>query len=271
MGFFASLLLGQTVGSSLMTNDYFWWLIGIIFSTSVLGIYYSFKMSYVPSLGSKVQFYKNPFKDSWLMYRSVAAEKSIRLNLHAIAWSGVFAGIYTTQLPILVLYYYGGNGHVFSVILILFLIGIALGSVICAKLSKGQIVKSYVPFGVLGASFCLLILLLSNYNLSTHVANLYEFIASLRGILVFTICLFSGMFFGFYILTCNTDIQLSASDQSRSQVIAAANMLAAVYLMVGSLISVVLSLFMSVWWLLFMLVLLNIVFAYYYHRQTQRL
>lgn len=270
MGTFIGILLGQTMGSWFVASGYINSVIALAVGVSLVGLYYSFKMEYVPPTGTKIKLYLNPIKDSWKMYHSVVVDKVISRNLHAISWFWAVGAIYTTQLPILVLYYYGGNGHVFSIILSLFSLGIGIGSVVCAKLSNGRIVRAYVPLGVLGMSMCSIILLLTHIHPTDIVLNLTDFTLSLRGALVFTLCLLNGIAAGFYSVTCYSELQLTSPEESRSQIISANNILNSLYIVVASLISIALLIFISVWTLLLLLALSNLVFAFNYHRSTKR-
>lgn len=270
MGTFIGILLGQTIGSWFVASGYINSMIVLAVGASLVGLYYSFKMEYVPVTGVKAKIYLNPIKDSWKMYRSVVVDKSIGSNLHAISWFWAVGAIYTTQLPILVLYYYGGNGHVFSVILSLFSLGIGIGSVVCAKLSNERVVRAYVPLGVLGMSISSIILLLTHIHTTDVVLSLIDFSLSFRGALVFTLCLFNGIAAGFYSVTCYSELQLTSPEESRSQIISANNILNALYVVIASLVSIVLLIFVSVWTLLLLLALSNLVFALIYHRSTKR-
>ena len=52
----------------------------------------------------------------------------------------------------------GGNDNVFNLMLALFSIGIAIGSVLCAKLSHERLILGLVTIGTLGLTVCGLLL-----------------------------------------------------------------------------------------------------------------
>ena len=67
-----------------------------------------------------------------------------------ISWFWLLGAVYTTQLPTFTRLHLGGNAEVYSVILALFSIGIAVGSVLCAKLSRGRLELGLVLLGGAG-------------------------------------------------------------------------------------------------------------------------
>ncbi len=264
MGTFIAILIGQVLGSWFVASGYIDSLSILMLSASIIGIYYSYKMNYVPLTEAKAHFYKNFLKDSWLMYKSVTKTTGIRINLHTISWFWAAGAVLTTQLPIVTGHYFAGDGHVFSVILALFSLGIGLGSVICAKLSRGHIIHGYVIVGVIGMAVCTAVLMLLHRSEATQTLSLYKFINTIDGISILILCLLLGIFAGFYSVTCYSELQLLAADTQRSQVISANNILNAIYMVAATVISSIILLFMSVWWLILLLAGCNLLFAYFY-------
>lgn len=261
MGTFAGILIGQSIGSWFMANQMIIILISIMIGVSLIGCLYSFKLDMVPPVTSQVKFYKNVFKDIWVMYSVVTKDNLIRKNLHMVSWFWGFGIIFTTQLPVLTRDYCGGDAHFFTILIGLFTIGIGIGSLICAKLSHTKVVSGYATFGGCAMSIGLLALLLAHYHIVTTTVNWLVFLNSIDGVVFFSLSLLIGVAAGFYSVTCYNTLQMNSLDEIRSQVISALNILNATYMVIASIISSLLLMVMSSWWLLFTAALCNLVFV----------
>ncbi|MBP9742236.1 MAG: MFS transporter [Burkholderiales bacterium] len=261
MGTFAGILIGQSIGSWFMANQMIIILISIMIAVSLMGYLYSFKLDMVPPATSKVKFYKNVLQDIWAMYSVVAKDSLIRKNLHMVSWFWGFGIIFTTQLPVLTRDYFGGDAHFFTVLIGLFTIGIGMGSLICAKLSHTKAVPGYATFGGCAMSIGLLVLLLTHYQTVTTTADWLVLLNSLNGAVIFILSLLIGIAAGFYSVTCYNTLQMNSLDEIRSQVISAVNILNASYMVIASIISSLLLMVMSPWWLLLTAALCNLVFV----------
>ena len=270
MGTFIAVLIGQTFGSWFIADGSTLLTINSLLVFALLGLFFSFKMVSVPALRTPFVLGKNPFVDSFKMYKLVLKHRVLRNNLHAISWFWALGVFYTTQLPVLTRDYLHGDGHVFSIILTLFSLGIGIGSIYCAKLSNGHVVRKYVPFGALMVSLLSFILLCFNYvhqsTLQISLMNLTEFIASFHGLFNLTLLFFIGFFAGFYSITCYNDLQLSSPDKIRSQTIAANNILNAVYMVLTAVICSILLAWLSLWWLFICMMIMNLGFCYLYYK-----
>lgn len=264
MGTFVAILLGQSAGSWMVANNYLILVMCLMLVISILGYYYSRQLESVPATSGKVVFYKNIFKDSWNMYSKISKTAILGKNLHAISWFWAVGVVFTTQYPVLTLHYFGGDAHVYSIIMMLFTLGIGFGSLICAKLSKGKAVDMYVSLGAGLMSIGYFIMLLTHRHPVIIRPHWTVYLSSTNGIIVCILCLVVGLAAGFYSVTCYNKLQLNSPDEIRSQVISATNILNAVYMVLASVVSAILLTFMTVWWLLMVMALLNLVFIILY-------
>lgn len=264
MSTFMAIIIGQTVGSWLIASKFIIALVLISGAFSLFGYFYSFKLIYVPPTSSYLGISKNLFKDSWHMYRKVTENALVNINIHAISWFWAIGVIYTIQLPLFTLKYLGTDPHVLALLLTLFSLGIGLGSLVCAKISRGVIVRKYVVVGAFLVSVFMLILLVYNYYPLVGVLSFKQSLAQHYSAFVLIFCF--GFFAGFYSVTCYTDLQLSAADATRSQAISANNILNALYMVIASLLSGILSSFISEWWIMFIAAILNLLFCLLYSR-----
>ena len=182
LGTFVAVLIGQTLGSWYMANEELEIIVGLMTFSTISGLILSYRMEKTMPLGTKEKFHWNLFKDTWLSYRKVVVDKKIKNNIHAISWFWAMGVVYSTQLPVFTQIYMGGCAHVFSILLAIFSISIGLGSLICAKISDGKIVKQFVILGSVGMAFFSIILIGINFHPHDHCLTLAEFSTSWYGV-----------------------------------------------------------------------------------------
>lgn len=68
----------------------------------------------------------------------------------AVSWFWLVGATYLTQFPAFAKIYLGGDESVVTLLLTLFSVGIAAGSILCSKLLKGQVQATYVPLAAIG-------------------------------------------------------------------------------------------------------------------------
>ncbi|AKH36682.1 MULTISPECIES: acyl-[ACP]--phospholipid O-acyltransferase [Nitrosomonas] len=71
-------------------------------------------------------------------------------SILGISWFWLFAAAFVSQFPLFAKEVMGGNEQVTLLLLVFFSIGIGLGSLLCNKLLKSEIVATFTPLGVLG-------------------------------------------------------------------------------------------------------------------------
>jgi hypothetical protein len=271
-GSFLALLVGQSFGSWAMASHWNALIVTVLIVSTLLGIYFSFRLYPAPATNSEFpRFYLNPLKDAREMYSKVTSyPKLISTNLHAIAWFWALGLITSTEFSLFTKNYLGGDGHLFSVILALFSLGLGIGTWLCAKFSNGKIVHHFVVIGGIGASVIMFILLSLH---RTHVAihlPLSRFIMQPIGIVTLLLIALYSVFCGFYSLTCYTEIQLMSNPKFRAQVIASVNILSGIYLLSAAAACAILQMFISSWWVICLAVVLNIFMVIRYQYSIKR-
>lgn len=264
-GTFVSVLLGQFLGGWYMANRQINFIVSLLFISTFGGLILSYRLEKILPSGTKEKLSWNIFKDTVKLYKKVMVHKFIKNNIYAISWFWAIGVIYTIQLPLFTRQYLGGDAHVFSILLVIFSVSIGLGSVFCSKVSNGTIQKKYVVIGALGVSIFTLILLVLNHN--PHESNLgvKDFSQTIRGMLDYLLIAIVGFFAGLYSVTCYNELQAESPLEILSQVFAMNNILNALYMLLISIVCTILLIFMSIWWLLFLILfMVNLLFVLWY-------
>jgi 1-acyl-sn-glycerol-3-phosphate acyltransferase len=161
-------------------------------------------------------------------------------SVMGISWFWFIGITYITQLPNFVRYELGGNEQVYVLLLALFSIGIGAGSFLCEKLS-GRIVEiGLVPIGSLGLTL-FGVDLFFNQDLAAgdELIGPMAFIAAGSSLRVCFDIIMLGVSGGMYIVPLYALVQQRSEVSKRSRIIAANNVMNALFMVAASLYGLV--------------------------------
>lgn len=272
MGTFVAILLGTIGGGLLVGLDVpaFWIAVSVL-NFSVLGYLTSRKIPSAKAPNPTLKVGYNPLKESIKTFQMVRENRPVFLSIFAISWFWFFGASYLTQIPNFTKTILNGNNQVMTILLTLFSIGVATGSLLCEKLSGKKVELGIVPIGSIGLSLFSIDLY---FNIPTAPAGeligAAEFLM-LPGVTHFLIDLACiGIFGGFFIVPLYAYIQQKSDEKKRAQTIAANNILNAAFMVVSAIAG---ALFLGVFGLTipeyFVVVgIMNIVAAIYVYNQV---
>lgn len=134
-----------------------------------------------------------------------------------------------------------GNGTI-TFFLILFSLGVALGSFVCSRLLNGVINMVYVPVSAVGMAVCLLGLWLfsADYSAADHLMTFTEFLYAPKAFGL-SLCMFALAFCGgLYIIPLNAFMQSRAPKAYTATIIAGNNIFNALGMVCVSVLSIIL-------------------------------
>ncbi len=151
MGTFVAILAG-TLGAGLISEmeGARYWVSIIVVSMAVLGWLAS---RYIPEAKASAPDLKvswNIFTQTAAIVRDSRKDKAVFQSILAISWFWALGAAYLTQLPNLASQVLNGEPQVVSIMLAAFIIGVAVGSLACERLSGQQIEIGIVPIGSIG-------------------------------------------------------------------------------------------------------------------------
>jgi 1-acyl-sn-glycerol-3-phosphate acyltransferase len=147
---------------------------------------------------------------------------------------------YLTQFPNFAKDVLNGNAQVVTLLLTLFSVGIALGSLLCERLSGRKIELGIVPIGTFGMSLFGLDMYFAIPEVSTTAVGAAEFISNSNNWRLMADLLLLSMFSGFFIVPLNALIQKDSDEKERAQVIAASNVIGALFMVLSAGVAIVL-------------------------------
>ena len=244
MGTFLAILAG-TIGAGIMlsSGNYTVIVSVVIIAVAVLGYLASRAIPFAPADTPELRLNWNIFSESWATLRmGLNQTPAVSRSVVGNSWFWFVGAIYLTQIPAYAKDWLYGDETVVTLILTVFSVGIALGSLLCEKLSGRKVEIGLVPFGSFGLTvFGLLLWWHSGQMPQNLQANDW------LGVLGFSQAwwvlldiLGLGVFGGFYIVPLYALIQSRTSESERARVIAANNILNALFMVVSALVTILL-------------------------------
>ena len=151
MGTNMAILLGILLGSILITfQQGAYWVAGAVVVLAVLGYLSSLAIPPAPPAAPDLKINWNPLSETWRILRFTHGNFAVFQSVLGISWFWFLGSVYITQLPNFIKLSLGGSEHVITLLLMLFAIGIGIGSLLCERMSGRRVELGLVPFGSIG-------------------------------------------------------------------------------------------------------------------------
>lgn len=235
-GTFLAILLGTILGGLLskLDNGPQWVSFTVIF-IAVLGWISSTKIPKAPSSNPHIKVNFNPITETLKTIRFTQRNHAVFLSIMAISWFWFLGAAYLTQLPEYTKDVLLGDQTVVTALLAFFSIGIALGSLLCEKLSGHKIELGLVPLGSIGLSLFGIDLFFSQPTSSGQVISFLDFFANPECYRVLIDFVAIGIFGGLYIVPLYAMIQERTEEEYRARTIAGLNIINAFFMVISAI------------------------------------
>lgn len=242
MGTFVAILLGTICGGLLVGLENANFLISIlILSVAVIGWLSSWFIPAVPSTAKNLQLDWNILRQTVKSIGMARKTPSVFLSIVGISWFWLIGAAYLTQLPAFTRAVLGGDNTVVTLLLCMFTIGVAFGSLLCERLSGAKVEIGLVPFGALGLSLLGADLYFSaSQFVALDQADFKAFIEAVGSPRILFDLFAFGAFGGFYIVPLYALVQMRSEDGERAQIISVNNIMNALFMVVSALMSALL-------------------------------
>ena len=214
-----------------------------------------------PSLTVKL----NAWKETWRIVGFAREERSVYLSILGVSWFWFFGSAMTVQVPTYTQVILNGNEVITTCLLAAFAIGVGIGSLLCERMSGHRVELGLVPFGAFGLTlFAADLYFAQPVPNSVAVNTIAEFLGrpgSWRVLIDLTLV---GAFGGFYSVPLYALIQQRSKRKHLSRIIAANNIINAIFMLAAFLLSMVLlGLGFSIPQLFLVVAALNVLVAIY--------
>jgi len=183
----------------------------------------------------------NPFSETWRNLKIAHQNRTVFLSLLGISWLWFFGATFLTSFFNFARDVLGGDPQVVTLLLAVFSIGIGSGSLLCERLSGRKVEIGLVPFGSIGMTVFSVDLFFASHTLVPHgIAGIGPFLANTANWRVVADLFLLAMFAGFYSVPLYALIQTRSQPTHRARIIAANNILNALFMIVSSILALVL-------------------------------
>ena len=247
MGTFLAILAG-TIGAGIImaSSGYAHIVAACVVLVAVFGYLASRGIPAASAAMPQLKLDWNILRQSWLIMKlGLGQRPAVSRSLVGNSWFWFLGAVYLTQIPAYAKEWLYGDESVVTLILTVFSVGIALGSMLCERMSGHKVEIGLVPFGSIGLTLFGILLWWFSGGFP-EAAEAHDWLAVLsigQAWWILGSILGIGLFGGFYIVPLYALIQSRTAEHERARVIAANNILNALFMVISAVVSI---LFLSV-------------------------
>ena len=267
MGTFAAILLGNVAGGLLVavpgTGPS--WVAAVCCALALLGRLMSQAVPMSPATDPMLRIRWNPFVETWANLRLAHDNIVVFRSLLGISWMWFFGATFLSNFPVLAREVLHGSEQVASLLLVVFSVGIGLGSLACEMLSRRHVEIGLVPLGAIGMTvFAVDLYFALGAVPPSGTLGVGAFLSVGAHWRVLVDLFLLSAFAGLYSVPMYALIQLRAEPTHRARIIAANNILNALFMIASAVLAgVLLKAGLTVPQILLITGLLNAVVALY--------
>jgi 1-acyl-sn-glycerol-3-phosphate acyltransferase len=240
MGTFVAILLGDVVGGLLIAVP------GIgaravglsCLGVALLGRVTAQWVPKSPSTDPNLKINWNPFTETWRNLKLAHENIVVFRSLLGISWMWFFGAVFLSQFPSFAKDVLHGDEQVASLLLVVFSVGVGIGSLLCEVLSKRHVEIGLVPLGAIGMSLFAVDLYFASRGLPASTRQTVGlFVSQGAHWRVMADLFLLSLFAGLYSVPMYALIQLRAQPSHRARIIAANNILNALFMIASSVLA----------------------------------
>jgi 1-acyl-sn-glycerol-3-phosphate acyltransferase len=237
-GTFVAILIGTLAGGLLAGSvAHPAWIAVGGFVVALAGYLTSRGIPAAPAPAPELKVNLNPLSETWRNIAFARENRTVFLSILGISWFWLYGALFLAQFPAYGKFVLGGGESSVTLLLATFTVGIGVGSMLCERMSGKHVEIGLVPFGSIGLTLFGLDLYFASPTGLAGAAP-HELLALLAMPAVWRVLfdlLMLGMFGGFFIVPMYALVQLRSSPEHRARIIAANNILNALFMVVGAL------------------------------------
>ncbi len=240
MGTFVAILLGQVAGGLLVAIPgvgHTAVAVGCV-ALALVGRLVAQFIPSAPATDPSLVINWNPFTETWRNLKLAHGNVVVFRSLLGISWMWFFGAVFLSQFPALAKEVLHGNEQVASLLLVVFSVGIGVGSLLCEVLSRRHVEIGLVPLGAIGMSVFAVDLYFATRGLpAAEMMGAAAFLAQHQHWRVLLDLALLSLFAGLYSVPMYALIQMRSQPTHRARIIAANNILNALFMIGSSVIA----------------------------------
>ena len=271
-GTFVAILMGTLAGGMLAGAGVDpRWVAGASLLVALGGLAASWAIPPAPAPSPDLRINLNPLTETWRGMAFARENRTVFLAIIGISWFWLYGAMLLAQFPVFALNVMGGGEGLVTAMLSIFTVGIGAGSMLCEKFSGRHVEIGLIPFGAIGLTVFGVDLAIASpaapaVGAPLPLADLLATGACWR---VLFDLLAIGVFGGFFVVPLYVLMQSRAEAVHRARIIAANNILNALFMVIGAVAAGgLLWLGVSIPWLFGIAALFNALVALFVCRQV---
>ena len=240
MGTFVAILLGQMAGGLLIAIPEVGHLQVAIacVAVAVIGRICAQFIPHAPATDPGLVINWNPFTETWRNLKLARQQPVVFRSLLGISWMWFFGAVFLSQFPSFAKEVLHGDEHVASLLLVIFSVGIGIGSLLCEVFSRRQVEIGLVPLGAIGMSLFAVDLYFATRALpASELMGVSAFLAQSKHWRVMFDLGMLALSAGIYSVPMYALIQLRSQPTHRARIIAANNILNALFMIASAVLA----------------------------------
>ena len=240
MGTFVAILLGNVVGGLLIAVPG----VGaqqVAIACLLLALLGRAAAQFVPASPATDPTLKinwNPFSETWRNLRLAHGNLVVFRSLLGISWLWFFGSVFLANFPAFAKDVLHGNEQVASLLLVVFSVGIGIGSLLCETLSRRHVEIGLVPLGAIGMTLFAIDLYFASRALPPSTTlTLAQFVGASAHWRVMADLALMSLFAGLFSVPMYALMQLRTPRTHRARIIAANNILNALFMIASAVIA----------------------------------
>jgi 1-acyl-sn-glycerol-3-phosphate acyltransferase len=181
----------------------------------------------------------NPVTETWANLKVAARQRAVFNSLLGISWLWFVGSLLLTSFTPFAKEVLRGDENVVTLLLAVFSVGIGVGSLLCERLSGRKVEIGLVPFGSIGMTLFAVDLWLASRSVPglSGLRTASEFLQDWHSWRIFADLFLLAMFGGFFSVPLYALIQSRAEPSHRARIIAANNILNAIFMIASALMA----------------------------------
>ena len=240
MGTFVAILLGNVAGGLLVAVPEVGHMQVAVacLALAVIGRIFAQFIPNAPATDPHLVINWNPFTETWRNLQLAREQPAVFRSLLGISWMWFFGAVFLAQFPSFAKEVLHGDEHVASLLLVVFSVGIGTGSLLCEVFSRRHVEIGLVPLGAIGMSVFAVDLFFASRALpASELMGVGAFFAQPAHWRVMADLGMLALSAGIYSVPMYALIQMRSQPTHRARIIAANNILNALFMIASSVLA----------------------------------
>jgi acyl-[acyl-carrier-protein]-phospholipid O-acyltransferase/long-chain-fatty-acid--[acyl-carrier-protein] ligase len=231
---FVAILIGTVAGGALVLLPGGPAIVGFTgLAISLAGFAAALAVPRAPAADPSLRIGWNILTETLAIVRMARSVRSVWLSILGLSWFWALGALLLSEFPSVAKDTLGADGHVVTLLLLVFSVGVGIGSIGCANLLHGEVSARYVPFAALAIS-----VFTWDFGHAAasagHLGNVGAVLASAKGWRMLVDLLLLAVSGGLYSVPLYAIMQEGAQPSVRARVIASNNVMNALFMVAGA-------------------------------------